>query len=285
MVTLPMLTTEDYTHFPAIQADQRLFYGPGRDQFGDLYLPRQVDLHPQSDQHPVLIVLHGGCWSARYGLEPLGRLCAAFAAEGLAVWNVEYRRLGDGGGWPMTFADVAASADFLRSIAQTYSLDLSRVVALGHSAGGHLALWLAARHRLPVGSPLYTATPLPIHGVLSIAGVPDLAEALKQGLCGDAVAQLIGGSPARYQQTSPVALLPLGVRQWHIIGRDDDTVHVDYLQRYTTIAALHDEVYLDILPDAGHFEPVDPTTAAWPVIRDAVLSLIYQRFSHGSSRS
>ena len=278
-----LLSTEDYTRFPAVAADQRLAYGADPAQFGGLYLPRAVG------PHPVVILLHGGCWGAKYGLEPLGRLCAAFAAEGLAVWNLEYRRLGNGGGWPMTFLDVAAGADFLRTIANACSLDLARIVAVGHSAGGHLALWLAGRHRLPAGSPLYAPAPLPIHGVLSIAGVPDLAEALAHGLCGDAVQQLVGGSaadePERYRQTSPIALLPLGMRQWHIIGQDDDTVHVDYLQRYMAIAALHDQVHLDILPGAGHFEPVDPTTPAWATVRGAVLSLVHQRLSHGSSRS
>src|SRR5262245_43327101 len=111
-----LLTRDDYVHLPVIPADYRLFYGPDPAQFGDLYLPQQ----PGS--HPVVILLHGGCWQAQYGLAPLGRLCTAFTSEGLAVWNVEYRRLGNGGGWPMTFVDVATGVDFLQSIADQYAL-------------------------------------------------------------------------------------------------------------------------------------------------------------------
>ena len=264
--------------FPAIAADRRLAYGPGGERFGDLYLPRRAVPHYVTGLHPVAIVLHGGCWQARYGLAPLGRLCAALAAEGLAVWNVEYRRLDNGGGWPLTFMDVAAAADALRRMAPVYHLDLARVISIGHSAGGHLALWLAGRHHLPASSLLYSAAPLPLCGVLSLAGVPDLAAALKEGLCGDAAAKLAGGLPsevpAHYQQASPIEMLPLGVRQWHIIGRDDDTVHVDYLQRYAAVAAQHDPVQLDILPDAGHFEVVDPRAPAWAAVRDAALALV-----------
>ena len=267
-----LLTRDDYVHLPAIAADHRLFYGPDPAQFGDLYLPRQPG------PHPVVILLHGGCWQAQYGLAPLGRLCMAFTNEGLAVWNVEYRRLGNGGGWPMTFVDVATGVDFLRGIADQYALDLSHVVATGHSAGGHLALWLAGRHRLPAESPLFAATVLPLRGVVALAAIPDLAEGVKRHICGGACQEIVGGSPEavsqRYLQASPRALLPLGVPQWHIVGRDDQNVPLDYVQQYVAVATQYDKVQLDILPDTGHFELVVPTTSAWGTVRHAVLTLL-----------
>ena len=270
-----LLTRDDYVHLPAIRADHRLFYGPDPAQFGDLYLPQQPG------PHPVVVLLHGGCWQAQYGLAPLGQLCTAFVNEGLAVWNVEYRCLGNGGGWPMTFTDVATGADFLRGIADQYALDLSHVVATGHSAGGHLALWLAGRHRLPAKSPLFTATVLPLHGVISLAGLPDLSEGVKRNICRGACQEIVGGSleavPQRYLQASPHALLPLGVPQWHIVGRDDQSVPLDYVQQYVALASQYDVVQLDILPDAGHFELVVPTTAAWVTVRHAVLALLTGR--------
>src|SRR5262245_54585956 len=259
-----LLTVDDYLRLPSIPANHRLPYGSDPAQFGDLYLPSQPG------PHPVVVVVHGGCWRAQYDLAPLGQLCVALTGEGLAVWNVEYRRLGNGGGWPTTFLDVAAAADALRDIAGQYGLDLARVVAMGHSAGGHFALWLAGRHRLPPESPLFAAAPS-LRGVVALAGVPDLVEAVRRDLCGGACRDLVGGSPdevpERYQQASPSALLPLGVPQWHIVGREDLAVPMDYLQQYVAFAAEHDNVHLDILEATGHFEPVVPTTAASRTVR------------------
>lgn len=267
-----LMTGSELIALPAVPADHRLFYGADPSQFGDLYLPSQTG------PHPVVILVHGGCWRAQVGLDYLGSLCSAFTGEGFAVWNVEYRRLGNGGGWPMTFADIAKSADFLRDLAETYALNLSRVVAVGHSAGGHLALWLAGRHRLPVDSALYTAAPLPLAGVVSLAGVSDLVDEFNRQMCGGAVQELVGGSPEaelqRYRQASPKELLPLGVPQWQIVGRYDQIVPVDHVQQYVTVAAQYDSVQLDILPDVGHFELGAPTTPAWVAVRHAVHTLL-----------
>ena len=267
-----LLTVDDYVDLPSIPANHRLSYGSDPAQFCDLYLPSRSGLHP------VVILLHGGCWRAEYGLAPLGQLCVALASEGLAVWNVEYRRLGNGGGWPATFMDVAAAADALRDIAAQHALDISSVVVMGHSAGGHLAIWLAGRHRLPPESPLFTAAPLPLRGVIALAGVPDLVEGVRRDICSGAILDLVGGSPdavpERYQQASPSALLPLGVPQWHIIGHDDQSVPVDYLQQYVAFAAGQDDIHLDILAATGHFEPVVSDTAAWTTVKQAVLALL-----------
>lgn len=267
-----ILTEEDLPGLPPVAPDHRLAYGTDPEQFGDLYLP------PRPGPRPLVVLLHGGCWRARYGLEQLGQLCAAFRDEGVAVWNLEYRRLGNGGGWPATFEDVAAGADFLRGIAARFSLDLSSVVAAGHSAGGQLALWLAGRHRLPPSSRLFSPPPLLMRGVVSLAGIADLAEGVERDICGGACRELLGGPPGelplRYRQASPRALLPLGVPQWHLIGLYDQVVPVDYLQRYAAAAGEHDEVHLDLLPDAGHYELIVPGSSAWGAVRRAVLALL-----------
>jgi acetyl esterase/lipase len=267
-----ILTEDDVAAWSPVVPDHRLSYGTTPEKYGDLYLPQQPGLHP------VVILLHGGCWRAQYGLGHLGQLCAAFRNEGLAVWNMEYRRLGNGGGWPKTFEDVAGGTDFLQGVADRFALDLSRVVTAGHSAGGHLALWLAGRHRLSVASPLFSADALPVHGVVSLAGIPDLAEGVKRNICSGACQELVGGLPEevphRYRQASPIALLPLGVPQWHLIGLLDQVVPVDYVQRYVAIAGQHDEEHLDLLPDVGHYELILPTTTAWTAVRHAVLTLL-----------
>jgi pimeloyl-ACP methyl ester carboxylesterase len=174
--------------------------------------------------------------------------------------------------------DVAAGADALRDIAADSGLDLSRVVAMGHSAGGHLALWLAGRRRIRAESALFAAEPLALRGVVSLAGVPDLVEAVKRNICGGACQELVGGLPEavpeRYQDASPLALSPLGLPGWHVIGLGDQSVPADYVQQCVRAAQQYDQVQLDLLPDTGHFEPVVPTTAAWTVVRHAVLTLL-----------
>ncbi|MCB0114013.1 MAG: prolyl oligopeptidase family serine peptidase, partial [Caldilineaceae bacterium] len=186
--------------------------------------------------------------------------------------------LGNGGGWPTTFQDVAAGVDHLRTLAEDYALDLARVVVAGHSAGGHLALWSAGRHRLPTESPLYVADPLRVRGVVALAGIPDLVAGVRWDLCGGAITELLGGAPDavpdRYAQASPVELLPLGVAQWHIVGSRDAIVPPAYLQGHVAVAEKHNAVRLDILPDAGHFELVTPRSAAWPHVRSAILKLL-----------
>jgi acetyl esterase/lipase len=267
-----MLTVDDYLGWPAAPADVRHAYGAGPDQFGDLYLPQG------RGPHPTLVLLHGGCWRARFGLDPLGPLCLALRAAGLAVWSLEYRRLGGGGGWPATFLDAAAGADALRELAPAHGLDLGRVLACGHSAGGHLALWLAARPRLPADSPLHRPDPLPLRGVLALAALADLAEGARRQLCGGAIDELVAGAPdpgLAYAHASPAALLPLGVPQRHIVGAEDAIVLSDYLADYVALAsAAGDDVVLTVVPAAGHFEPVDPASQSWPAVLAAARELL-----------
>jgi acetyl esterase/lipase len=149
------LTFGDISKLPQPPADHRISYGPDPLHFGELRLP------PGRGPHPVVIVVHGGCWFAEYDLHHLAAFSAALTKLGAATWSLEYRRIGNGGGaWPGTFQDVARGADYVRELAKKYPLDLKRVVIVGHSAGGQLALWLAARHRLPKESALYTPDPL-----------------------------------------------------------------------------------------------------------------------------
>jgi acetyl esterase/lipase len=235
-------------------------YGDDPSQVGELYLP-------DGDQPtPVVVVLHGGFWRDRYDRHLMDDLCADLSARGLAAWNLEYRRLGSGGGWPATFEDVAAGIDHLAELDAPLQLDC--VSAVGHSAGGHLALWAAGRHRLPEGQP--GATPrVHVRRTVSQAGVTDVAEASRLGLSNGVADELLG-APARdvpelVALTSPRALLPLGVSQLVIHGGDDDTVPARISSDYAAAAwaAGDDRVALIVLPEQGHFEHIDPREQAW----------------------
>lgn len=255
-MTTPIL---DLTPPPA---DARIAYGEAPQQFGDLRLPRGAGLHP------VAIVIHGGYWRSAYGLEHIGHLCAALTRAGVATWSLEYRRIGDpGGGWPATGGDVARGADYLRTLAQRYPLDLTHVVAVGHSAGGQLALWLAAQHKTP------------LRGVVSLAGVCDLRRAWELGLSRGAAAELLDGTPqqqpARYRQASPIELVPLGVPERLLHGVKDDVVPIEMSRRFQAAAsAAGDDARLIEIPNAGHFDLIDPRAPAWPRVDDAIRQLL-----------
>lgn len=255
-------------------ADQRIAYGAERSQFGDLRLPSGAG------PHPVAIVLHGGFWRAQYDLLHIGHLCAALTAAGIATWSLEYRRIGEpGGGWPGTLQDVAHGSAHLEQLATRYPLDLERVVTIGHSAGGHLALWLAAHSRAPVEAVETTPLGFGLRGAVSLAGVVDLRRAAALGLGNRAAEALLGGSPdgvpERFVAASPREHLPLGVPQVLIHGQDDDIVPIDLARAYFT-AASHcgDQVHLHALPATGHFAVIDPRSHAWPVVEAAVRGLV-----------
>jgi acetyl esterase/lipase len=249
-------------------------YGPLPQQFGELLLPTGPG------PHPVLVTLHGGFWRARYDLEYFGVVCDALAAAGVATWNVEYRRLGqEGGGWPGTLQDVAAAVDHVRELAARFPLDLERVGALGHSAGGHLALWAAGRARIPSASPLSAAQPLSLCCAVALAGVCDLRRAWELRLSSNVTEDFLGGTPRavpeRFAAASPAELLPLCVPQVLIHGTEDDSVPYQMSVGYDSAArAAGDEVALVTLAGAGHFEMVDPATPEWAAVRDAALALL-----------
>lgn len=256
-----------------------LSYGPVASQFGELYLPRVL----RSDL--TVILIHGGFWRSHYGLDLMTDLARDLAMRGIVVWNIEYRRLGEaGGGWPATLLDVARAADYLHVLAPIHDLKLQRVVSIGHSAGGHLALWLAARHCISRASILHPAhrtatgsrvpdsqdssSPLKLAGAISLAGAVDLELCWQLHLSSGVVATLLGGSPTqvpeRYAAASPAALLPLGIPQVLVHGALDDIVPLQVSQVYTQSAiAAGDRVTLIQQADADHFTVIDSRSMAW----------------------
>ena len=220
----------------------------------------------------MAVLLHGGFWRARYGLRLEDRLVADLAGRGWAVWNLEYRRLGfrSRGGWPATFEDVAAGIDQLGRLAEP--LDQALVVGIGHSAGGHLACWAAARPGLPKGAP--GAEPrVRLRAAIAQAGVVDLREAARLRLGGSAVESLLGGSPikrpARYNLASAFERLPLGVSQLLVHGDADDLVPIVISRRYAEqAAAAGDDCALVEVARCGHFEHLDPDTEAWRAVTE-----------------
>ncbi len=275
------ISTREILELAPRAADHRLVYGSSPSSFGDLRLP--VGKGP----HPVIVLLHGGCWRDFVSLQYLDSLAEALTELGIATWNVEYRRVDSPDtAWPATFEDVAQATDFLRTIAPEYDLDLSRVLVPGHSAGGHLATWLAARPRVPRTSALSSANPLPIAGVVTLAGPADL-EMFRTGddqACGgEVVDRLMGGTPSEvpdhYAAGSPSRLLPIGVPQRLITGADDRIVPARYAESYAERArAAGDDVVVITVPNAAHFEPVSPWSSvrsdAWLVVARAVVELL-----------
>lgn len=245
--------------------DARIAYGADALQYGELRLPEGPG------PHPVAVIVHGGCWLSIADNDYMDPVAEALTAAGWATWNLEFRTLDQpGGAWPGIFRDVAAGTDHLREVARTHPLDLERVVTVGHSSGGHLALWLSARHRIPEGAELHDADPLPIRGVVSLAGVADLAQyhGMQVPACGDAPSRLLGGaSPAespRNAEASPAELLPTGVPHLLLTGVDDHAVppaHGEVYARRATEAGQ--EATHHVIPASSHFEIVAPWTQAW----------------------
>ncbi|HET8840523.1 MAG TPA: alpha/beta hydrolase [Ktedonobacteraceae bacterium] len=252
----------------------QLAYGEEEFQFGELYLP------DETGPYPVSILIHGGYWRARYGLDLMNGLAEDLATRGIAAWNIEYRRVGNsGGGWPGTFEDVARATDCLARIAEDYELDVNRVVPIGHSAGGHLAMWLASRPRIPLQSPLAPhEKPLKLRGAISLAGVLDLTLAYQLHLSNDAVVGLLGGTPdevpERYQSASPIALLPLGLPQILIHGTADESVPFEMSQQYAGAARLAgDAIHYIELDAVDHFDVINAGTEVWKLTVEQLLSL------------
>jgi len=161
-----LMTAQELTALPTRPPDYRISYGEGASQYGELRVPGGAG------PHPLVILIHGGCFKAAYATAgSIGAMGDALKDVGIATWNIEYRRLGEAGsGWPGTYLDVGRAVDHVREIARAHHLDLGRVAVVGHSAGGHLAMWTAARRRLPKSSELYVADPLPVRGVMDLPG-------------------------------------------------------------------------------------------------------------------
>jgi len=257
-------------------APRRIAYGGHRSQYGQLFLPAGTG------KVPVVVIVHGGFWRERYDASLGVPLAEDLAANhGVAAWNIEYRRVGAEGGWPHTCADVAAAVDALAGAGQAEAggrLDLARVAAVGHSAGGHLVGWLAARHRLPAGAP--GADPrVRLAGAVPQAGVLDLVDGWEQKLGAGAIEAFMGATPRAgakiYAEASPIALLPAGVPVVCVHGDADDTVPLRQSERYVAAAlAAGDPARLVALPGVGHFEVIDPKDPAWHACRDAALEIV-----------
>jgi len=275
------MTLAQFQALPSNPADHRFSYGTDANQFGELRLPSGAG------PYPVAILIHGGCWKAEYAtLRDLAPMADRLKEKSIATWNIEYRRLAQaGGGWPGTYLDVGRAVDSLRSIAAQNHLDLTRVIVVGHSAGGHLAMWVAARSRLPKSSPVYVSDPLPIRGVIDLAGTADMEAFIpveQHGCRGTVVEQMLGGKPAEvpehYAQASAVKMLPLGVPQRLFWGRKDDIAPISLGERYTeTAEQAGDPVRLVSFPEAGHFEIASPLSAHWPSVESEILSLLARR--------
>ena len=247
-------------------ADSRLAYGKDPNQFVDLRLPAR-----SKTPAPLVINVHGGYWRARYNLEHAGHLCAALTAKGLATANLEYRRVGnEGGGWPGTFEDIRSAYHFLQQQAQARGFDEKKFLVMGHSAGGQLALCLAA-HEPSVTS------------VISLAGVVDLERAYQLHLSNDAVVEFLHGTPAdvadHYREADPMRLSIPHARQWLIHGQEDDVVPPAFSRDYVSSkqkasgSAKEDAQLLEIA-QADHFDVIDPKSAAWKRVEDTVIRLI-----------
>jgi acetyl esterase/lipase len=263
----PLMDWPDLLSRPLPKADAQIAYGPDKLQTVDLFLPRGAG------PFRVVVMVHGGCWQT----DVANRTIMSYAADdlrrrGIAVWNIEYRGVDrPGGGYPGTYQDVAAAADALPATAATYHLRLDHITALGHSAGGHLAMWLAARPRLPPASPLYSPHPLPIAAAISLAGLPDLRAVTTPDAdaCGpDPVRGMAGPASARrpdvYADTSPAELLPLGIPQTLITGGADETVPPSIGAAYAARARrAGDQVQVVVVPAQAHVEEITPGTPAW----------------------
>jgi len=264
-------------------ASQRLTYGSDTLHFGELRLPSG------KGPYPVAILVHGGCWSATLpGLDPratsydlLRPMAAALAEAGIATWNIEYRRVGNaGGGWPGTFEDIGRATDFLRTIAAKYHLDLSRVIVMGHSSGGHLALWLAARGKIPAGNPLYSENPLPLKGAVDIDGPVELTNhEPPESICGvPAIQQFLGGTPAeqprRYRDATIASYLPTGVPQILLLATFDTPIRADIEAYGVRAKAAGDRFTFVPVKGSNHFDLLSPRSEYFKTVLDAANALL-----------
>lgn len=264
-----LMKWDDLTSREKPAPTQSIVWGPGATDVADLWLPEGAG------PFPVVLMVHGGCWQKSIADRSLMNWAAEdLRKQGLAVWNIEYRGVDEeGGGYPGTFLDVAHAADALRDQAAAYNLDINRVAAIGHSAGGHLALWIAARHKLPGYSPMRMDNPLKLVGVVNSGGLADLkaSRPVTQRSClSEIYDQLVGPiSSTRANvlaDTSPAEMLPLKVRQVSVNGHDDGIAPANLGEGYTRRAkAAGDSADVVVVLNTGHVELVSPGTEAWDI--------------------
>jgi acetyl esterase/lipase len=259
------------------EPNAHLAYGSAASQYVELFVP------PGKGPFPVVLLIHGGCWVKEFqGIVQMRNLAGALTAQGIAVWNVEYRRIDeDGGGYPGTYQDAAAALDLLLAQADAHHLDTQRLVVMGHSAGGHLVQWLAGRNKLPTTSPLYIEKPFAVRQVIALGSIGDLRRrtADPRKTCGVDIERLTGrrsaARPDEYADTSPVELMPNGSHTVLINGELDSVSPPQTAADYAVRARnAGDQVDTLVLPRASHFDEVSAASPAWasilPVIRRAL---------------
>jgi acetyl esterase/lipase len=258
------VSAEDILTHPQPPPDQRAAYGVDPNQFLEVRLPHT------KGPHSVLLNIHGGFWRAKYDLAHAGHLCEALRTSGIATLNIEYRRVGNaGGGWPGTFEDIRSAYRFIQQEHSRFHLDLDRLVVMGHSAGGQLALCLAAHETS-------------LHRVISLAGVVDLKKAFALHLSHDAVAEFLGGKPdavaEHYREADPMEFSIPHARQWLLHGSEDDTVPPEFSRAYVMQKKKAGEsAALLEIPHAGHFDLIDPASEAFKLVTSTVRTAVGNR--------
>ncbi|PWF49386.1 alpha/beta hydrolase [Massilia glaciei] len=263
------MTLDDYLKLSGPGPTATLAYGAAPSQYAELFRPAGAG------PFPVVVLIHGGCWTVQYGgIAQMRNVAGALAAQGIAVWNVEYRRVDEeGGGYPGTYLDINAALDKLGSEAANYQLDTDRVLAMGHSAGGQLAQWLVGRARIPATSPLFQSAPFTVREVISLGGLADLRheQALINKSCGRELAQLAGepsaARPDVFADTNAAELVPNGSRTVLITGALDTISPPRAAYAYAARAqAAGDQARVVILPDASHYDEIAASSPAWKLI-------------------
>jgi acetyl esterase/lipase len=284
LIAAQRIVPADLWKRPVAEADRKLAYGPDPLEFGELRLPKT------QGPHPVVVLVHGGCYVDRLPnrdprdttFETFRPLAAALTDAGVATWNIEYRRAGNpGGGWPGSFLDLGAGVDFLRTIAKANRLDLDHMVVVGHSSGGQLVHWIAARSKLPRSSPLYSKNPLAMKAVVNLDGPPDMAAAqpMERKFCPvPGFTEFMGGTaaeqPERYRDGSATVLLPTGVPQTIVVGGLLQGAF-DLVRSYEASAvAKGDSVTILRLDGAGHFDMLAPESQYGKPVIEAILALL-----------
>ena len=271
------VSMQNFLAQPQPAPDATIRYGVAPVQGIDLYLPKT------GGPHPVVILIHGGCWTkTTAGRDQLRVLGRELANRGIAVWSIGYRRVDEeGGAYPGIFQDVAKAIDLLSVNAAQYKLDTSRVVAVGHSAGAHLALWAASRGKLPQTSPLYAPSYFPVRSVIGLGGLGDIERATGvPGMCGPPIVAALIGQPSAtrpdvYRDTSPARMLPNGAHIVMITGAEDAVTPPVYAETYVEeVKAAGGTVELVIVPDADHFDVVTINTPAWLLVTKRIMAAL-----------